>query len=185
MRIYRFDFQKMYPMHQKAPKCYFKFSEHGHRNDLSPRNNIYPTPAQDSTLPQPPNCAKGDCFFDSLSTEIELNKDVMSWCRIIPDLCVLFLATSNRLHYAPLIHDNVSSGASCRARVEESYRDLDVWRLPIYVSLGIPPWVHVFSKSTMSSSLQTQSAAIAHSALSILHKAWHNHRLCAKKKFKK
>jgi hypothetical protein len=77
----------------------------------------------------------------------------MSWCGIVSDPGVLFLATSNRLHYGPLIHANVSSGASCRTRVEESYRDLDVQRLPIYVSPGVPPWVHVFSKSTMSSSL--------------------------------
>jgi len=38
-------------------KCYFKFSECGRRNDLHPRNNIYPMPAQDSsdvshTLPE-------------------------------------------------------------------------------------------------------------------------------------
>ena len=109
----------------------------------------------------------------------------MSWCGIVSDQGVLFFATSDRLHYVPLIHANVSSGASCLARVKESYRDLDVWHLPVYVSPGVPPWVHVFSKSTMSSSLQTQLAAIAHLTLSISHKARHNRRLCAKKKFKK
>ncbi len=100
-------------------ECYFKLFKHGHRNDLSPRSNIYPTPAQDSTSSQPPNCAEGNCFFNSLLTEIELNKDIMSWCGIVSD-------TSDRLHYAPLIHANVSSGASCRTRVEESYRNLDI-----------------------------------------------------------
>ncbi len=100
-------------------ECYFKFSEWGCRNDLSPRSNFYPTPAQDSTSSQPPNCAKGDCFFDSLLTEIELNEDIMSWCGIVSDPGVLFFATSNRLHYAPLIHANVSSGASCHTHVEE------------------------------------------------------------------
>jgi hypothetical protein len=92
---------------------------------------------------------------------------------------------SQQIALRALIHANVSSGASCHARVEESYRDLDVQRLPVYVSPGVPPWVHVFSKSTTSSSFQTQLAAIAHLTLSISHKARHNCRLCAKKKFKK
>jgi hypothetical protein len=120
-------------------KCYFKFSKCDHQNDLSPRSNIYPTPTQDSTSSQPPNCAKGDCFFDSLSTEIELNEDVMSWCGIVSDPGVSFFATSDRLHYVPLIHANVSSGASCCACFEESYHDLDVQCLPVYVSPGVPP----------------------------------------------
>jgi hypothetical protein len=134
MRIYQSDFQKCTRCAKRHLECYFKFSERGCRNDLSPRRYIYPTLAQDSTSSQPPNCAKGDCYFDSLSTEIELNKDIMSWCGIVSDPGVLFFATSNRLHYTPLIHANVSSGASCRACVEESYRDLDVQRLPVYVS---------------------------------------------------
>ncbi len=58
--------------------------------------------------------------------EIELNEDVMSWCEIFSDPGVSFFATRDRLHYAPLIHANVSSGASYRACVEESYCDLDV-----------------------------------------------------------
>ena len=65
-------------------------------------------------------------FFNSLSTEIELNKEVMSWCGIFSDPGVSFFATSGRLHYALLIHANVSSGASFHARVEESYNNLDV-----------------------------------------------------------
>ena len=69
-----------------------------------------------------------------------------------------------------LIHANMLSGASCRARVEESYCDQNVRRLPVYVSPGVPPWVHVFSKLTQSSSLQTRSAAIAHPGVSISHK---------------
>jgi len=132
-------------------------------------------PGQDSRSSQP---------LES-STPVELNDDEMSWCGIVSDPGVSFFATSDRLHSAPLIHFNVSSGASCRARVEESYRDLDVRHLPVYVSPGIPPWVHVFSKSTTTSSLRTQSAAIAHLTLSIPHKARHNRRLRAKKKFKK
>jgi hypothetical protein len=153
-------------MHQRHLECYFKFSEPGRRNDLPPRSNIYPTPAQDSTSSQPPNCDKGDCFFDSLSTEVELNKNVMSRCGIVSDLGVSFFATSDRLHYPPLIHANVSSGASCRARVEESYRNLDVRCLPVYVSPGVPPWVHVFSVFWLDNSYPFQSQSTGNERMS-------------------
>jgi hypothetical protein len=81
----------------------------------------------------------------------------MSWCGIVSDPGVSFFTTSDRLHYAPLIHANVSSGASCRACVEESYRDLDVRCLPVYVSPGVPPWVHVFSVFWLNNSYRFQS----------------------------
>ena len=56
---------------------------------------------------------------------------------------------------------------------------------PNYVSPGVPPWVHVFAKSSTASSLQTQAAMIAHTEVPFIHKVHHKRILRAKKKFKK
>ena len=54
-----------------------------------------------------------------------------------------------------------------------------------YVSAGIPPWVHVFNKSTTTSSLCTQSASISHLETTLSLKSQHRRNHRAKKKFRK
>ena len=54
-----------------------------------------------------------------------------------------------------------------------------------YVSAGIPPWVHVFNKSTTTSSLHMQSASISHLETTSSLKSQHRRNRRAKKKFRK
>jgi hypothetical protein len=97
-----------------------------------------------------------------------------------------FCPTSDSKHYPLVIHHNVSSGASGRARVEKcSPCDEYIPQPPNNVSPGVPPWVHVFAKSATASSLRTQAAMIAHTEVPFCHKVHHKRILCAKKKFKK
>jgi hypothetical protein len=82
---------------------------------------------------------------------------------IISDPGLSFLHTSNSDHYPHLTHINASSGASCHACVERNDAHHQKLPLSVYVSTGIPPWVHVFSKTTAPLSLCTPCASIAHS----------------------
>jgi hypothetical protein len=96
-----------------------------------------------------------------------------------------FLYSSYSVHYPHLTHINLSSGASCHAHAERN--DAHHWKLPlpVYVSTGIPLWVHVFSKTMPLLSLRTQCTSIAHSDGLISNTVHHrcNHR--ARKNIKK
>ena len=75
--------------------------------------------------------------------------DISSGSENYSDLGVSFSPTSDSKHYPLVIHDNVSSGASGRALVEKcSPRDEHIPQPPNHVSPGLPPWVHVFAKSS-------------------------------------
>jgi hypothetical protein len=57
----------------------------------------------------------------------------------------------------------LSDGYSCHGCVEQVNLNENVSRsVSVSVSSIIPPWVHVFAKSTQSSSLRTQAASIPH-----------------------
>jgi len=161
--------------------CHFKFSERGRRTDISPRtNNIDPTRAQAMTREEESTTRIN---IDPSRAPQQSQVDGFSWCGIVSDPGA-FVPMSGRSHYPPSILA-ISCGSSCHARVEFSHHDQKGTRPPVYVSPGVPPWVHVFSKSTQSSSLRTQLASVAHSEASISHKSHNNRKNHAKKKFKK
>ena len=148
--------------------------------DITPLINIHPT--------RPLAMNRGQEMTPQINihptrTPDPSQDDAISWCGIVSDPGAFF-PTSGRSHYPPSIPD-VSCGASCHARVEFSHHDQNGTHPPVYVSPGVPPWVHVFSKSTQSSSLRTQLASVAHFAESISHKSRNNRKNRAKKKFKK
>ena len=73
-----------------------------------------------------------------------------------------FVVTSDSDHFRQRTFYTVTSAGSCCARVEQSIpQKISLASSPPYVSQGVPPWVHVFAKSTASSSLRTQCASIA------------------------
>ena len=149
--------------------------------EITPRINIDPTPAPAMNRGQE---ITPQINIDPPRTPDQSQADVFSWCGIVSDPGA-FSSTSRRSHYPPSIYANLSCGSSCHARVEFSHHDQKGTRPPVYVSPGVPPWVHVFSKSTQSSSLRTQLASLAHSGESICHKSRNNRKNRAKKKFKK
>ena len=90
-------------------------------------------------------------------------------CSVPPSECDLY---HQRTHLC------VSSGDSCRTRVEQN---VSHHHHPIFVSPGVPtPWVKVY-RSKASSSVRTQCASIAHTK-TVSYKAFHRRSLRASKK---
>jgi len=100
-------------------KCYFKFSECGRRNDLHPRNNIYPMPAQDSsdvshTLPE---------LSDRNGRSVNANESVHYHHSINGESChgrvepVISTNANKSVHY----HHSIN-GESWHGHVERSLR---------------------------------------------------------------
>ena len=82
---------------------------------------------------------------------------------IVSDPGGCFVARSDSDLFHQRTFYKVTSDGSCRAHVEKSIpQKISLASSPPYVSQGVPPWVHVFAKSTASSSLRTQCASIAH-----------------------
>ncbi len=158
-------------------KCYFKFSERGRWNDLHPRNNIYPTPAQDSsdvshTLPK---------LLDQNGRSVNTNESVHYHHSINGESChgrveqvthfdsggVISTNANESVHY----HHSINR-ESCHSRVERSLRP--------------PSWVHVFAKSTRPSSIWTQAASVVYIELPVhKKKVWHRQNRRSKKRLRK
>jgi hypothetical protein len=75
-----------------------------------------------------------------------------------------FVVTNKSVHYHHQSGSHLlSDGYSCHGRVEQVNLNENLSRsVSVSVSSIIPPWVHVFAKSTQSSSLRTQAASIAY-----------------------
>ncbi len=75
-----------------------------------------------------------------------------------------FAVTNESVHYHHQSGSHLlSDGYSCCGRVEQVNLNENLSRsVSVSVSSIIPPWVHVFAKSTQSSSLRTQAASIPH-----------------------
>ena len=99
----------------------------------------------------------------------------------------LFAITNESVHYhhrsgSHLIYD----GYSCHGRVEQVKLNGNVSQsVSVSVSSIIPPWGHVFAKSTKSTSLRTQAASIAYIEEPLHKKARHRRNRRAKKKQEK
>jgi hypothetical protein len=79
-----------------------------------------------------------------------------------------------------------SSAVSCRARVEQFIpQKISQDFSPPHVSQGVPHWVHVFAKSTASTSLRTQCASIAHNLPTISSSAKNARKRRLRNKFKR
>ena len=116
------------------------------------------------TTPPTINLSQMAMNIHSISTnESLLNPDDFLMSGIVTNTGSIFVATtSNNDLYHHRITYNVSGGASCHACLQQKHSHCDIHQQG-FVSTGVPPWVHVFSKSTASSSLCTQCASIAHS----------------------
>jgi hypothetical protein len=137
-------------MHSQNISCCYYFSEQDCRNNLKKNQLVeYPPSSIHNTGPTP------------LITNGGIDYDSSIKSGFFSDPGSSFLHTSKSVHYLHLIHFNVSSGSRCHTRVERN--DAHHWQilLPNYVSNGVSPWVHVFSKTTAPSSLRTLCASIA------------------------
>jgi hypothetical protein len=100
-----------------------------------------------------------------------------------------FAITNESVHYhhqsgSHLLYD----GYSCHGCVDVEQVKLNVnvsQSVSVSVSSIIPPWVHVFAKSTKSTSLRTQAASIAYIEEPLHKKAQHRRNRRAKKKQEK
>ena len=119
--------------------------------------------------------------LSSFSNEsLETTRDIVS----DPGGC--FVVTSECDHYHQRTFHNVSSAVSCRACVEQFLpQKISLDSSPPHVSQGVPHWVHVFAKSTASTSLRTQCASIAHNLPTISSSAENNRKRRLRNKFKK
>jgi len=75
-----------------------------------------------------------------------------------------FAITNESVHYHHWSGSHLlSDGCSCHGRVEQVKLNGNLPQsVSVSVSSIIPPWVHVFAKSTTSTSLRTQAASIAY-----------------------
>jgi hypothetical protein len=115
------------------------------------------------------------------------NESVETTGGIVSDPGGCFVVMSKSDHYCQRLFHKVTSAGSCRAHVEEStpQKISPASIPPYYVSQGVPPWVHVFAKSTASPSLRTQCASIAHNLPTISNTAQKNRNQRARDKNKK
>jgi hypothetical protein len=96
-----------------------------------------------------------------------------------------FAITNESVHYHHRSGPHLlSDGYSCHGCVEQVKLNENLSKsVSVSVSSIIPPWVHVFAKSTKFTSLRTQAAAIAYIEEEPLHKkAQHRRNRHAKKK---
>ena len=92
-----------------------------------------------------------------------------------------FAITNESVHYHHRSGSHLlSDGYSCHGRVEQVNLNENLSQCSI-----IPPWVHVFAKSTKSTSLRTQAASIAYIEEPLHKKARHRRNRRAKKKQEK
>ena len=142
--------------------CYSFFSEQGRQNDLS-------KPPSDGVI-----CLKlPPCNSAVVSTKINLtDKHSLS-----PPVNVI----SDSVHCNPLRQSSASSGFSCH--IEDKLLDEvdDVPSLVFNPPSFEPTWVHVFSKSSSTTSLCTQCASAAYMLVKS-PKVLHQRSRCAKKK---
>jgi len=98
-----------------------------------------------------------------------------------------FSFTNESVHYHHRSGSHLlSDGYSCHGLVEQVKLDGNLSQsVSVSVSSIIPPWVHVFAKSTKSTSLRTQAASIAYIEEPLHKKAQHRHNRRAKKKQEK
>ena len=95
-----------------------------------------------------------------------------------------FAITNESVHYHHRSGSHLlSDGYSCHGRVEQVKLNENLSKsVSVSVSSIIPPWVHVFAKSTKFTSLRTQAAAIAYIEEPLHKKARHRRNRRAKKK---
>ena len=95
-----------------------------------------------------------------------------------------FAITNESVHYHHRSGSHLLSDRySCHGRVEQVKRNGNLSQsVSVSVSSIIPPWVHVFAKSTKSTSLRTQAASIAHIEEPLHKRAQHRCNRRAKKK---
>jgi hypothetical protein len=97
-----------------------------------------------------------------------------------------FAITNESVHYHHRSGFHLSDGYSCHGRVEQVKLNENVSKsVPDSVTTIVPPWVHVFAKSTQFSSLRTQVASIAYLEEPIHKKARHRRNRRSLKKEKK
>ena len=98
-----------------------------------------------------------------------------------------FAITNESVHYHHRSGSHLlSDGYSCHGRVEQVKLNGNLSQsFSVSVSSIIPPWVHVFAKSTKSTSLRTQAASIAYIEEPLHKKARHLRNRRAKKKEEK
>jgi hypothetical protein len=94
-----------------------------------------------------------------------------------------FAITNESVHYHHRSGSHLlSDGYSCHGRVEQVKLNENLSKsVSVSVSSIIPPWVHVFAKSTKFTSLRTQAAAIAYIEEPLHKKARHRRNRRAKK----
>ena len=94
-----------------------------------------------------------------------------------------FAITNESVHYHHWSGSHLlSNGYSRRGRVEQVKLNENLSKsVSVSVSSIIPPWVHVFAKSTKFTSLRTQAAAIAYIEEPLHKKARHRRNRRAKK----
>ncbi len=98
-----------------------------------------------------------------------------------------FAVTNKSVHYHHQSGSHLlSDGYNCHGHVEQVNLNENLSRsVSVFVNSIIPPWVHIFAKSTQSSSLRTQAASIAYIEEPLPKKARHHRNRCAKKKQEK
>ncbi len=98
-----------------------------------------------------------------------------------------FAITSESVHYHHWSVSHLLSDVySCHGRVEQVKLNENLSKsVSVSVSSIIPPWVHVFAKSTKSTSLRTQAASIAYIEEPLHKKARHRRNRRAKNKQEK
>ena len=98
-----------------------------------------------------------------------------------------FAITNESVHYHHRSGSHLlSDGYSCHGRVEQVKLNENLSKsVSVSVSSIIPPWVHVFAKSTKSTSLRVQAASIAYIEEPLHKKARHRRNRRAKKKQEK
>ncbi len=94
-----------------------------------------------------------------------------------------FAITNESVHYHHRSGSHLlSDGYSCHGHVEQVELNENLSKsVSVSVSSIIPPWVHVFAKSTKSTSLRTQAASIAYIEEPLHKKAPHRRNRRAKK----
>jgi hypothetical protein len=94
-----------------------------------------------------------------------------------------FAITNESVHYHHRSGSHLlSDGYSCHGRVEQVKLNENLSKsVSVSVSSIIPTWVHVFAKSTKSTSLRTQAASIAYIEEPLPKKARHRRNRRAKK----
>ena len=98
-----------------------------------------------------------------------------------------FAITNESVHYHHRSGSHLlSDGYSCHGRVEQVKLNEDFSKsMSVSVRSIIPPWVHVFAKSTKSTLQRTQAASIAYIEEPLHKKARHRRNRRAKKKKEK